>query len=102
MRSQEARFTRTCRSGIGRIVGVAGIERTFYHRRSVRWDNLRLDVQQRDDRVTLPLFEQGAVVRTFDTPEFRGMTFYEVRAKSIINRVPEASFVPFRFTINPY
>jgi DNA repair photolyase len=68
----------------------------------VRWDNLRLDVEQRDDRVTMPLFEQGAVVRTFDTPEFRGMTFYEVRAKSIINRVPEASYVPFRFTINPY
>jgi DNA repair photolyase len=74
----------------------------FYAHRPMRWDNLRLDVQQRDDRLTLPLFEQGAVVRTFDKPEFRGMTFYEVRAKSIINRVPEASFVPFRFTINPY
>ncbi|MGH2696405.1 MAG: intein-containing Rv2578c family radical SAM protein, partial [Actinomycetota bacterium] len=68
----------------------------------MRWDDLRLDVERRDDRVTLPLFEQGALPRTFDTPEFRGMTFYEVRAKSIINRVPEASFVPFRFTINPY
>jgi DNA repair photolyase len=68
----------------------------------MRWDNLRLDVERRDDRVTLPLFEQGAVVRTFDTPEFRGLTFYEVRAKSIINRVPEASYVPFRYTINPY
>jgi DNA repair photolyase len=68
----------------------------------MRWDNLRLDVERRDDRVTLPLFDQGAVVRTFDTPEFRGMTFYEVRAKSIINRVPEQSYVPFRWTINPY
>lgn len=68
----------------------------------MRWDNLRLDVDARDDRVTVPLFEQGAVVRTFDTPEFRGMTFYEVRARSIINRVPEGSFVPFRYTINPY
>jgi len=71
----------------------------FYPRALVRWDDLRLDVERRDDRVTLPLFEQGAVPRTFDTPEFRGMTFYEVRAKSIINRVPEASFVPFRYTI---
>jgi DNA repair photolyase len=68
----------------------------------VRWDNLRLDAEQRDDRVTLPLFEQGAKVRTFDTPEFRGMTFYEVNARSIINRVPEISQVPFRWTINPY
>jgi DNA repair photolyase len=74
----------------------------FYPRALVRWDDLRLDVERRDDRVTLPLFEQGAVARTFDTPEFRGMTFYEVRAKSIINRVSEASFVPFRYTINPY
>lgn len=68
----------------------------------MRWDNLRLDVRPEDDRLTLPLFEQGAVVRTFDTPEFKGITFYEIHAKSIINRVPEASFVPFRFTINPY
>jgi DNA repair photolyase len=84
------------------MLGVAGVERTFYPPDAVRWDNLRLDVDRRDDRITLPLFEQGAVVRTFDTPEFHGMTFYEVRAKSIINRVPEASYVPFRWTINPY
>jgi len=73
----------------------------------VRWDNLRLldpsAAAGDDDTVTpVPLFEQGAVVRTFDTPEFRGITFYEVRAKTIINRVPEVSRVPFRWTINPY
>lgn len=68
----------------------------------MRWDNLRLDVRPTDDRLTLPLSEQGAVVRTFDTPEFRGVTFYEIQAKSIINRVPDASHVPFRYTINPY
>jgi DNA repair photolyase len=68
----------------------------------VRWDNLRLDVVPQDTRLTTPLFEQGAVVRTFDTPEFQGMTFYEVRARSIINKVPESSYVPFRWTINPY
>jgi DNA repair photolyase len=68
----------------------------------MRWDNLRLDVRPTDDRLTTPLFEQGAVVRTFDTPEFRGITFYEVQARSIINRVPEASRMPFRWTINPY
>ena len=48
------------------------------------------------------LFERGAVARTFDTPGFRGMTFFEVHARSVINRVPEASRVPFRWTINPY
>jgi DNA repair photolyase len=50
----------------------------------------------------MPLFERDAIARTFDTPGFRGMTFYEVHAKSIINRVPEASRMSFRWTINPY
>ncbi len=68
----------------------------------MRWDNLRLAVVDGEAELTPKLFDQGAVVRTFDTPEFRGMTFYEIRAKSIINRVPEVSRVPFRWTINPY
>ena len=50
----------------------------------------------------LPFALPGAVTRTFDTPGFKGMTFYEIRAKSIINRVPGASRVPFQWTINPY
>jgi DNA repair photolyase len=39
--------------------------------------------------------------RQFDTPEFRGITFIESEAKSIINRVPGNS-LPFNWTINPY
>jgi DNA repair photolyase len=39
--------------------------------------------------------------REFDTPEFRGITFIESEAKSIINRVP-GNFLPFNWTINPY
>jgi DNA repair photolyase len=39
--------------------------------------------------------------RQFDTPEFRGITFIESEAKSIINRVP-GDFLPFDWTINPY
>ncbi|MEU4427038.1 intein-containing Rv2578c family radical SAM protein [Actinoplanes sp. NPDC024001] len=50
----------------------------------------------------LPLALPGATVRTFDTPGFAGMTFYEVRAKSLINRVPGGSRVPFEWTVNPY
>lgn len=45
------------------------------------------------------LFEIGR--KTFDTPEFRGITFIESEAKSIINRVP-GNFLPFDWTINPY
>src|ERR671918_422409 len=102
MKSQVLRFCRTCFEGTAASYGVARIEHLFYPWMPVRWDNLRLDVDRKDDRVTIPLFEQGAVVRTFDTPEFRGMTFYEVHARSIINRVPDASYVPFRWSINPY
>ena len=67
----------------------------------MRWENLRSP----DAGETGPapaLFPEGAVARTFDTPEFRGITFYEVRARSIINRVPATSRVPFEWTINPY
>ncbi|HEY4463515.1 MAG TPA: hypothetical protein VGN41_12700, partial [Streptosporangiaceae bacterium] len=55
-----------------------------------------------DAPAPLPLFGRNTVTRTFDTPAFRGMTFYEVQAKSIVNRVPESSRMPFTWTINPY
>ena len=50
----------------------------------------------------LSLFDAPATVRTFDSPEFRDVTFYEVEAKSILNRVPAASRMPFEWTINVY
>lgn len=72
----------------------------------VRWDPLLLTEGQlvEGDRQStpLPIALPNATVRTFDTPGFRGMTFYEVRARSIVNRVPAASRVPFEFTVNPY
>ena len=71
---------------------------------SMRWDNLRIDDAAADDPRSDagPLIERGAVARSFDTPGFRGMTFYEVHARSIVNRVPESSRMSFRWTINPY
>jgi DNA repair photolyase len=70
----------------------------------MRWDTLSAQGSGRAASATppLPLALPGAVTRTFDTPAFAGMTFYEVRAKSIINRVPAVSRVPFEWTINPY
>lgn len=63
----------------------------------MRWDGLRVGGS------APALFgEDDVVVRTFDTPRFRGITFYEVRARSILNRVPKPSRVPFGWTINPY
>src|SRR5262249_51759902 len=68
------------------------IEHMFYGG-GMRWNALSLDGQ-----------EPGLFGRpvTVDTPEFRGITFHEIRAKSIINRVPDAARVPFRWTITPY
>jgi DNA repair photolyase len=57
---------------------------------------------QRRPGTDLPLFDAPATVRTFDSPEFRGITFYEVEAKSILNHVPPASRMPFEWTINVY
>jgi DNA repair photolyase len=43
------------------------------------------------------------LVRTTRPPEFAGMTFYEVRAKSALNRVPgTVPGTPYGWTINPY
>ncbi|MFD7611458.1 Rv2578c family radical SAM protein [Streptomyces sp. NPDC059828] len=81
----------------------------------MRWDNLADDPQNhRQNTRNAPhtgpaapgetaLFGMDAVTtRTFDTPEFRGITFHEIRARSILNRVPGASRMPFEWTVNPY
>jgi hypothetical protein len=73
--------------------------------KSVRWDNLTdhdAAPGQGQRAAALPLFEAGPVARTVRAPGFRGMTFYEVRARTIINQVPPASRMAFRWTINPY
>ena len=56
----------------------------------MRWDNLRLAEPERDGRLSVPLFEQGATVRTFDTPEFRGWLEREVEKQS--NQIREAMY----------
>jgi DNA repair photolyase len=74
----------------------------------MRWDDLRLREPGEGEPGAAGLgkqaglFGRDAVARTFDTPGFRGMSFYEIHARSIINKVPAASRMPFRWTINPY
>src|SRR2546426_6623090 len=65
----------------------------------VRWDELRVEAEESR---ALPGYRDPAVVRTFDAPEALDTRFYEVRARSALNRVPEQSRMPFRWTINPY
>ena len=65
----------------------------------VRWSNLTRDA---DEQRRLPGYRDEAIVRHFDAPEALDMRFYEVRARSVLNRVPGRSSMPFRWTINPY
>lgn len=67
---------------------------------SVRWNGQELGVEQQD---ALPgLARLNNLVRSVQTPEFAGVTFHEVLAKSALNKVPGQSYVPFGWTINPY
>jgi DNA repair photolyase len=65
----------------------------------MRWDNLKVDAEEAR---ALPGYREPATVRTFDAPEALDTRFYEVRSKSALNKVPNASRMPFRWTINPY
>ena len=65
----------------------------------VRWSNLTLEGEEQH---RLPGYRDEATVRRFDAPEALETRFYEVRARSVLNRVPEKSRMPFRWTINPY
>ena len=64
----------------------------------MRWDQQRVAVQAER---RLPGYND-VTVRHFDAPEAVDTRFYEIQAKSILNRVPAASQMPFRWTINPY
>ena len=56
-----------------------------------------------DDGGQGSLFDADSLLdRHVGTGEFAGIEFLHVNAKRVINRVPEASRVPFRYTINAY
>ncbi|HET9140422.1 intein-containing Rv2578c family radical SAM protein [Actinophytocola sp.] len=63
----------------------------------MRWDNQRVDEANEQILPGLP-----GLVRSVRTPEFAGMVFHEVAAKSVLNKVPAASSMPFAWTVNPY
>jgi len=64
----------------------------------MRWDGQALSGQSPNALVRL-----SNVVRSVQTPEFAGITFHEVLAKSALNHVPGASrALPFAWTVNPY
>ncbi|KQU03323.1 radical SAM protein [Rhodococcus sp. Leaf7] len=68
----------------------------------VRWDGQTLDAPDG----ALPGLERtglvkAGLIRTVRTPEFDGVTFHEVLCKSALNRVPDESALPAKWTINP-
>ncbi|WP_022885856.1 Rv2578c family radical SAM protein [Glaciibacter superstes] len=66
----------------------------------MRWSGQELQTEQAG---TLPgLARLNNLVRSVTTPEFAGITFHEVLAKSALNHVPGQSQMPFGWTINPY
>ena len=64
----------------------------------MRWEQ---QIIGREAAPRLPGYRDVAV-RHFDAPEVVDTRFYEVHAKSVLNRVPAASQMPFRWTVNPY
>ncbi|WP_040168128.1 Rv2578c family radical SAM protein [Microbacterium gorillae] len=66
----------------------------------MRWQGQELGVA---DESALPGMEQlNGLVRSVTTPEFAGITFHEVMARSALNRVPLGSRMTFDWTVNPY
>ncbi|MGY2084794.1 intein-containing Rv2578c family radical SAM protein [Blastococcus sp. SYSU DS0539] len=66
----------------------------------MRWDAQRLDLDEPGALPGMPSIR--GLLRSVQVPEFPGLTFHEVRAKSALNRVPGESAMPFPWTINPY
>jgi len=68
----------------------------------MRWNGQSLTA----DDGALPGLERSRLAglqRTIETPEFAGMRFHEVLARTALNHVPgESSRMPFAWTINPY
>ncbi|MED5815364.1 Rv2578c family radical SAM protein [Mycolicibacterium sp. 050232] len=64
----------------------------------MRWDGQGVGV----DDGALPGLQRVGFVRSVRSPQFEGMTFHEVLCKSALNKVPAASALPFRFTVNGY
>ena len=74
-----------------------GSERVFGYGGGVRWTLADADGPQ------AALFPEDDVVdRHVGRGEFAGLEFLHVNAKSIINEVPAASHLPFRWTVNAY
>ncbi|QCB93660.1 Rv2578c family radical SAM protein [Cellulomonas shaoxiangyii] len=67
----------------------------------MRWDGQKVGAASDGVLPGMDLRLLPGLVRSVRTPDFAGVTFHEVLCRSALNRVPEASSVPFRWTVNP-
>ena len=68
----------------------------------MRWAGQEIS-NEADDPEALPGLDRlHHLVRSVRTPEFAGITFHEVLAKSALNHVSKAAGLPFNWTVNPY
>ena len=66
----------------------------------MRWEKQTVEAE---DVTALPgMGRMAGLVRTVRTPEFAGVTFHEVNAKSALNHIAGTSPVPFPWSVNPY
>src|SRR6185295_11880772 len=68
----------------------------------MRWSGQEISNEAGDPAALPGLDQLHRLVRSVRTPEFAGITFHEVLAKSALNRVPKAAALPFNWTVNPY
>ncbi len=85
-------------------------DRTYLRIEGMRWDAQALTgsggaagvTESPAAPTTAALIPLAGLVRSVTTPEFAGITFHEVTAKSVLNKVVAGSHMPFEWTINPY
>jgi DNA repair photolyase len=68
----------------------------------MRWAGQEISNPAGDPTALPGLDRLHNLVRSVRTPEFAGITFHEVLAKSALNHVPKAAGLPFNWTVNPY
>jgi DNA repair photolyase len=104
----DRRVRRPARPAVGGLdagLRATRVLRSTVHRTCVRMVGMRWDAQKLnlEEPTTLPgIPTVRGLLRRVQVPEFPGLTFHEVRAKSALNAVPAESAMPFGHTINPY
>lgn len=68
----------------------------------MRWSGQEIGREVVAEQRAPALLGLSGLVRSVRTPQFHGVTFHEVTAKSALNRVTAASSMPFGWTVNPY